>query len=102
MGIYLYAEAVKMAGSSDHGAIREAIATGDICVDAPEGRVCIDPKSQHASHSIYLVQVGENHEISIPRTWENIEPYWLGEAGCDLTVRDHDAQYTPSNPPWAN
>lgn len=101
-GIYLYKDAVEKAGGdTSKEAVREAIQTGDVCFDAPEGRICIDPKSQHASHSIYLAQVGEDHSISIPKTWENIEPYWLGEAGCDLTVRDHDAQYTPSNPPPA-
>ncbi|MCA8907831.1 MAG: urea ABC transporter substrate-binding protein [Rhodospirillaceae bacterium] len=101
VGIYLYAAAVEMAGSTDMDAVRAAIQTGDVCVDAPEGQVCIDPASQHASHTIYLAVVGEDHSITIPQVWENIEPYWLGEAGCDLTVRDHDAQYTPSNPPPA-
>ena len=32
-------------------------------------------------------------------SWENIEPYWLGEAGCDLSKKDDYSQYTPSNPP---
>ncbi len=102
VGLYLYKEAVERAGSTEKAAVREAIQSGEVCVDAPEGRVCIDPKSQHASHTIYLVQVGANHEISIPKVWDGIEPYWLGEAGCDLTQRDHDAQYTPSNPPAQN
>lgn len=101
VGIYLYAAAVERAGSTDKDAVLAGIQTGEICHDAPEGQVCIDPASQHASHTIYLVQVGEDHSISIPEVWEGIEPYWLGEAGCDLTVRDHDAQYTPSNPPPA-
>ena len=102
VGLYLYKEAVERAGSTEKAAVREAIQSGEVCVDAPEGRVCIDPKSQHASHTIYLVQVGANHEITIPKVWDGIEPYWLGEAGCDLTQRDHDAQYTPSNPPAQN
>ncbi|MDX6750077.1 urea ABC transporter substrate-binding protein (plasmid) [Geminicoccaceae bacterium 1502E] len=98
-GIYLYKAAVEKAQSTDKAAIREAIRSGDVCFDAPEGQICIDPKSQHVSHSIYLVQVGENHSITIPKTWDGIAPYWLGEAGCDLTVKDHNAQYTPSHPP---
>ncbi|WP_119166122.1 urea ABC transporter substrate-binding protein [Algihabitans albus] len=102
VGIHLYKAAVERAGSTEKAAVREAIQSGEVCVDAPEGQVCIDPKSQHASHTIYLVQVGADHEISIPKVWEGIEPYWLGEAGCDLTQRDHDAQYTPSSPPAQN
>lgn len=98
-GIYLYKKAVELAGSTEKDAIRQAIATGDVCVDAPEGEVCIDPKSQHASHSIALVHVNADHSIDIPKTWDGIEPYWLGENGCDLTKQDHNAQYTPSNPP---
>ena len=41
----------------------------------------------------------EKHAISFPKTWDNIQPYWLGKAGCDLTQKDPMAQYTPSNPP---
>ena len=64
-----------------------------------EGKVCIDPKSQHASHTIYLAVVGEDHSITFPKVWNDIKPYWLGDAGCDLTKSDPSAQYTPSNPP---
>ena len=79
--------------------IRKVIAVGDVCMDAPEGKVCIDPKSQHMSHTIYLAKVGADHSISFPKVWEDIKPYWLGDAGCDLTKKDPMAQYTPSNPP---
>ncbi len=99
VGIYLYKAAVEKAQSTDKEAIRAAIAGGDICVDAPEGEVCIDPKSQHASHSIYLAHVNADHSIDIPKSWDGIKPYWLGDNGCDLTKSDPNAQYTPSNPP---
>lgn len=97
--IYLYKQMVERAGSTDREKIRGVIAQGDVCVDAPEGKVCIDPKSQHASHTIYLAQVGADHSITFPKVWNDIKPYWLGEAGCDLTKSDPSAQYTPSNPP---
>ncbi|WP_420557386.1 urea ABC transporter substrate-binding protein [Roseovarius sp.] len=98
----LYKQLVERAGTTDHDAIRGVIAEGDVCYDGPSGEVCLDPKSQHMSHSIYLAHVGEDHSIDFPKVWENIEPYWLGEAGCDLTQNDPSAQYTPSNPPPAN
>jgi hypothetical protein len=79
--------------------LRAVIAKGDVCVDAPEGKVCIDPKSQHASHTIYMARVGDDHSITFPKVWNDIKPYWLGEAGCDLTKKDPMQQYTPSNPP---
>jgi branched-chain amino acid transport system substrate-binding protein len=98
--IYLYKQMVERAkGSTKRDDLRKVIAAGDVCFDAPEGKVCIDPKSQHASHTIYLAKVGDDHSISFPKVWNDIKPYWLGEAGCDLTKSDPSAQYTPSNPP---
>ena len=37
--------------------IREQIATGKACIDAPEGQICIDPKSQHVSHRMWQISV---------------------------------------------
>ncbi|GGD23341.1 urea ABC transporter substrate-binding protein [Aureimonas glaciei] len=99
LAVYLYKQMVERAKSTDHDAIRKVIAEGDVCMDAPEGRVCIDPKSQHMSHTIYLAKVGDDHSITFPKVWQDIKPYWLGEAGCDLTKSNPEAQYTPSNPP---
>ncbi|MEE7505634.1 urea ABC transporter substrate-binding protein [Methylobacterium mesophilicum] len=100
LAVYLYKQMVERAnGSTKRADLRKVIAAGDVCVDAPEGKVCIDSKSQHASHTIYLAKVDEKHAISFPKTWDNIQPYWLGKAGCDLTQKDPMAQYTPSNPP---
>jgi urea transport system substrate-binding protein len=100
LAVYLYRQMVERAnGSTKRADLRKVIAAGDVCVDAPEGKVCIDPKSQHASHTIYLAKVDEKHAISFPKTWDGIQPYWLGKAGCDLTQKDPMAQYTPSNPP---
>lgn len=97
----LYKQLVERAGSTDHDEIRSVIAEGDVCFDGPSGNVCLDPKSQHMSHTIYLAHVNEDHSIDFPKVWEDIDPYWLGEAGCDLTQNDPSAQYTPSNPPPA-
>lgn len=99
LAVYLYKQMVERAKSTKREEIRKVIAQGDVCLDAPEGKVCIDPKSQHMSHTIYLAKVGADHSISFPKVWKDIKPYWLGEAGCDLTKKDPMAQYTPSNPP---
>ena len=39
---------------------------GDVCFDGPSGKVCLDPKSQHMSHTIYLARVTEDHKIEFP------------------------------------
>lgn len=100
IAMHLYKQMVERAdGSTDKDDLRAVIAEGDVCFDGPSGTVCLDPKSQHMSHNIYLAKVGDDHEISFPQVWESVEPYWLGENGCDLTQNDPSAQYTPSNPP---
>lgn len=98
--VYLYKQMVERAGgSTKRDDLRAVIAKGDVCVDAPEGRVCIDPKSQHVSHTMYLARVNDDHSITFPKVWKDTQPYWLGEVGCDLTQKDHNAQYTPSDNP---
>ena len=102
IAMYLYKQMVERAGTTEHAALRAELAKGDVCFDGPSGNVCLDPKSQHMSHTIYLAKVEADHSISFPTVWENIAPYWLGEAGCDLTKNDPSAQYTPSSPPPKN
>jgi branched-chain amino acid transport system substrate-binding protein len=102
IAMHLYKQLVERAGTTEHDALRAVIAEGDVCFDGPSGTVCLDPKSQHMSHTIYLARVTEDHSIEFPTVWENIEPYWLGEAGCDLTQNDPSEQYTPSSPPPGN
>ena len=102
IAMYLYKQMVERAGTTDRAALLAELAKGDVCFDGPSGKVCLDPKSQHMSHTIYLAKVEADHSISFPTVWENIAPYWLGEAGCDLTKNDPSAQYTPSSPPPAN
>jgi branched-chain amino acid transport system substrate-binding protein len=102
LAVYLYKQMVERAGgSTKKDELRKIIAQGDVCFDAPEGKVCLDPKSQHMSHTIYLAKVNDDHSISFPKVWNDIKPYWLGQAGCDLTKNDPSAQYTPSSPPPA-
>jgi branched-chain amino acid transport system substrate-binding protein len=102
LAVQLYKQMVERAdGSTKKDDLRKVIAQGDVCYDAPEGKVCLDPKSQHMSHTIYLAKVNDDHSISFPKVWNDIKPYWLGDAGCDLTKNDPSEQYTPSSPPPA-
>ena len=101
IAMYLYKQMVERAGTTDHAALLAELDKGDVCFDGPSGNVCLDPKSQHMSHTIYLAHVNADHSIDFPKVWEDIKPYWLGEAGCDLTQDDPSAQYTPSSPPPA-
>jgi len=96
--INIYALAVAKAGTTDKAKVITALESG-ISFDGPSGVVSIDPKSHHGSHTIFLVEVGKGHKVSIPKIWKDIKPYWLGEAGCNLPVKADYSQYTPSKPP---
>jgi branched-chain amino acid transport system substrate-binding protein len=97
--VYLYKKLVEMSESTNLGDIRKQIATGKACIDAPEGQICVDPKSQHVSHRMWQISVDAKHKVTIERSWDRIEPYWLGQVGCDLTKDDPKDQYTPSSLP---
>jgi len=96
--INIYAKAVTKAGTTDTMKVVEALESG-ISFDGPSGVVTIDPKSHHGSHTIFLVRVGKGHEVTIPKIWKDIKPYWLGDTGCDLANKADYSQYTPTNPP---
>lgn len=94
-GIYLWAESVKKAGTVEKEAVIKALETG-ISVNAPSGKVTIDPKTHHAIKNVYLVHADENHKITFPQKWENVVPDWLSkEKGVDLTKKADNKQYTP-------
>ena len=97
--VYIYKAAAEKAKSTDMVAVRKALESGDICTSGPQGKVCMDPKSHHMSHTIYLAHVQGDHTIQFPKVWNDIKPYWLGEAGCNLAAKADYSQYTPSNPP---
>lgn len=100
IAVNLYKQLVERAGgSTKRDDLRKIIAEGDVCFDGPSGKTCLDPKSQHMSHTIYLAKVGDDHSVSFPKVWNDVKPYWLGDAGCDLTKSNPGEQYTPSNPP---
>ena len=97
--LYMYKMLVEKAQSTKKADLRKVIATGEACIDAPEGKICIDPKSQHTSHHMRLIGVNPDHSVRVIKDFGLIKPYWLGEIGCDLTKNDPKTQYTPSNLP---
>lgn len=99
VAMHMYKMLVETAKSTDKNAIRKVIATGNACIDAPEGKICIDPKSQHTSHHMRMIGVKADHSVEVIKDFGVIQPYWLGEIGCDLTKADPKEQYAPSNLP---
>jgi branched-chain amino acid transport system substrate-binding protein len=46
-----------------------------------------------------LISVNEKHEVKVLKDYGVIQPYWLGEIGCDLTKKNDKKQYTPTDLP---
>lgn len=68
--VYLFAEAVKKAGTDDVDAIREAAKGIDVL--APEGKVFIDPDNQHCHRFSRIGQLQENGQFDI--VWSSDSP----------------------------
>lgn len=58
--VYLWKAACEKAGSFDVDSVLEAIRTGEISFDAPEGTVTINGENQHLSKPVRIGQVGED------------------------------------------
>lgn len=73
VAVYLFAQAVKKAGTDDVNAVREAVK--GLIFDAPEGIVGVDPKNQHLAKSVRIGQILENGQFMIVASSETpIEP----------------------------
>ena len=97
--LYMYKQMVESAKSTKLADLRKVIATGKACIEAPEGQICIDPKSQHTSHRMRLISVDEKHQVKVVKDYGVIQPYWLGQIGCDLTKHNDKKQYSPTDLP---
>jgi len=91
--VYMYKMLVEKAASTNKADLRAVIAKGDACIDAPGGKMCIDPKSQHTTQHMRLFSVSADHSVHEVEDFGMVEPYWLGEVGCDLTKEDPKTQY---------
>ncbi len=99
VALYMYKMLVERAKSLHKDDIRKVIAKGDAGIDAPEGHIVIDPKSQHTSHHMRLIMVDNKNQVHVLKDFGVIQPYWLGQVGCDLTKYNPHEQYTPDHLP---
>lgn len=75
--VHIWALAVEKAKSTDVDKVREALHTG-IEFDAPEGKIKVDPKTQHLYKYFRLGQIREDKQFNIvfeTPTWIEPEPY---------------------------
>ena len=95
VGMYLWAEGVKKAGTVEKEAVRKALETG-ISFEGPGGKVTIDPKTHNAILTIHLVKSDNQSKITFSKVFDAVAPNWLSkEKGCDLPNKPESMQYEP-------
>ncbi|MEO1293944.1 MAG: ABC transporter substrate-binding protein [Pseudomonadota bacterium] len=91
---YLWAEAVKAAGTPDREAVIEALRTG-ISFDGPSGTVTIEPKTNHALQNVYLAEL-KDQEFQILETFES-QPPSDTLLVCDLEANPSESTFKFEN-----
>jgi urea transport system substrate-binding protein len=71
--VHFWALAVEKAKSTDVDKVRDALHSG-LELDAPEGKIKLDPKTQHLYKYFRLGQILENKQFKILETSELLEP----------------------------
>jgi branched-chain amino acid transport system substrate-binding protein len=92
-GWWLWAEAVKKAGSFERDKVIAALETG-LSIEGPSGKVTIDPATHHCIFNMYLAEV-KDRKFHIHQKFENVKP--TNTAGqCDLVKNPNtNAQFEP-------
>ncbi len=71
-GAYLWAEAVKAAGTADRQPVIDVL-RGGLSYDGPSGPVTIEPKTNHALQNVYLAEL-KDQSFNIIETYESQPP----------------------------
>src|SRR6202011_215823 len=88
-GFRLWAEAVKKAGSVDRIKVIEVLETG-ISIDAPSGKVTIDPPTHHCVLDVHIAEVN-NKKLEVLEDFAQQKPSDTA-AVCDLIKNPADNQ----------
>ncbi len=73
VGVMLWAEGVRKAGTVDHDGVIKALDTG-ISIKAPSGRVRIDPQTHHVVRDLHLAVGNRNHSFTVLESFKQLEP----------------------------
>jgi branched-chain amino acid transport system substrate-binding protein len=81
IGMRLWAEGVRRAGTVDRMKVIEALGSG-ISVDGPPGRTTLDPKTNHVTLDVYVAEV-KNRGFNVLQHFPNSPPADT-QSVCDL------------------
>ena len=93
-GAWLWAEAVKQAGTVERMPVIEALRAG-LSVDGPSGRVTVEPKTNHALQNVYLAEL-QGQEFQILEVYED-QPPTDTLLVCDLVADPSQAVFKFEN-----
>src|ERR1700721_2128048 len=88
-GFHLWADVVKKAGSVDRIKVIEALETG-ISIDAPSGKVTIDPQTHHCILDVHIAEV-KHQKFNLLEDFPQQKPADTA-AVCDLIKNPSDNQ----------
>jgi branched-chain amino acid transport system substrate-binding protein len=88
-GFRIWAEAVKKAGSVDRIKVIEVLETG-ISIDAPSGKVTIDPPTHHCVLDVHIAEV-KDKKLNVLEDFAQQKPADTA-AVCDLIKNPTDNQ----------
>jgi urea transport system substrate-binding protein len=88
-GMLLWAAGVKKAGTIDREKVIEALESG-ISIDAPSGKVAIDPATHHCIFDVHLAKV-QDKDLQLLQTFPQRQPADTA-AVCDLKKNPHEAK----------
>jgi branched-chain amino acid transport system substrate-binding protein len=89
MGVKLWAEAVKKAGSVERGKVIKALESG-ISIDGPGGKMTVDPKTHHCIFDMHIAQI-KNRKFGILQSFRQVPPTNPGGV-CDLVKNPNSNQ----------
>lgn len=97
--VHLWAKAVRLAGTTEAHAVKEALESG-LHIEAPEGSLFLEPSTHHMTHYIRMARADDNHNISFIREWPVITPWWTQRLGVNLVRHPESKQYIPDEDPY--
>ena len=88
-GVYVWAEAVRRAGSVEREKLIKSLENG-LTIEAPTGDLSIDPLTHHAVTSVHLVEV-KNQKMEVVKSFPALQSLDT-QIVCNLKIKPDDNQ----------
>jgi urea transport system substrate-binding protein len=73
VGIHLWADGVRKAGTVAHPEVIKALDT-PVSMQAPSGRVTIDPQTHHVVRDLHLAEGNREHSFAVLQSFSQLQP----------------------------